>query len=287
MIAVMGAAGNVGGKVADLLLNAGQDVRVFEHGRPLDALRERGAELVKGDAVEVEDLRSLFGGAEAALVLLPENLADPEFAATRSRMCRALGQALSERPVGHVLALSAVVVDREDVAGPPAGLRELEQRLFELAGTNVLVLRSGFYMDYLLANLPLVEEQGINGSVIRADLELPMIATQDVAREAADRLLGRDFTGHGVKMLLGPEDVSMREATRQLGSLLGRPELRYVEIAPAQLKVALLGAGMSDEAASLLVDMQVALNEGGWFDGIRGTGETTTATSLEEYLAFA
>ena len=40
-----------------------------------------------------------------------------------------------------------------------------------------------------------------------------MIATADVAREAAERLARRDFTGHTAKLLLGPEDVSMREAT--------------------------------------------------------------------------
>ena len=42
MIAVMGAAGNVGSKVADLLLRQGQPVRVLEHRRKLDRLGERG-----------------------------------------------------------------------------------------------------------------------------------------------------------------------------------------------------------------------------------------------------
>jgi hypothetical protein len=41
---------------------------------------------------------------------------------------------------------------------------------------------------------------------------------------------------------------------------------------------------MSEEAASLIVDMQLALNEGRPFDGVRRTAESTTSTRLEEYL---
>ena len=287
MIAVMGAAGHVGGKVADLILRENQKVRVFEHDRKLEGLRGRGAEVVRGDAVEVGDLCALFEGADAALVLLPENMADPGFVATRSRIARTLAQALRREQVGHVVALSAVGVDREDVAGPPAGLREYEQRLFGLEEANVLLLRSAFYMDYLLANLPLIRSQKINGSAIRGDMRYPMIATRDVAHEATERLVRRDFTGHRVKVLLGPEDVSMREATHAIGSLLGMPDLPYVEFPPDDMRNALLAAGMSEEAASLLVAMQLAINEGRQFDGVRRTHETTTSTRIEDFLQAA
>jgi uncharacterized protein YbjT (DUF2867 family) len=284
MIAVMGAAGNVGSKVTDLLLRQNEEVRVFEHKRKLEEFRERGAEVVRGDTINFEDLKSLFKDTVAAQVLLPENLADPEFVANRSKMSRAIADALRNTQVSHVVALSTVGADRADAVGPPAGLHEFEERLFELEDANVLILRSAFYMDNLLTNLPLIKSQKINGSAIRGDLRFPMIATQDVAREAAERLMRRDFTGHQIKTLLGPEDVGMREATGVLGSLLGLPELPYVEFPPDNLKDALMGAGMSEEAASQLVDMQLALNEGHPFDEVQRTAEASTPTRLEEYL---
>ena len=46
MIGVMGAAGNVGRKVADRLLQAGEEVRVLRHTRELTDLRERRAEVM-------------------------------------------------------------------------------------------------------------------------------------------------------------------------------------------------------------------------------------------------
>ncbi len=284
MIAVMGAAGRVGSQVADLLLREGASIRVLEHRRPLATLRQRGAEVMIGTALDDEALLALFTGASAALVLLPEDLADPQFVANRSRMSRAIASALREARVPYVVALSSVGADRADTAGPPAGLWEFERHLFGLDETNALALRSAFYMDNLLANLPLIQMQRINGSAVRGDLRFPMVATRDVAQEAAGRLIRRDFAGHQVKLLLGPEDVSMEEATSLIGSLLGLPDLPYIQFPPARVKDALRAAGMSDEVASLLVGMQLALNQGRPFTGIHRTVESTTPTRLVEFL---
>jgi uncharacterized protein YbjT (DUF2867 family) len=225
MIAVMGAAGNVGGKVADRLLREERQVRVLEHHRKLDGLAARGATVVGGDAVDHGDLRKLFDGAGTALVLLPEDLADPDFTANRSRMSAAIADALAGSDVRHVVVLSTVGAGLADAFGPPAGLRELEQRLSRLEEIDVLVLRSGFYMENLLAALPMVQSQNLNGSAIDPDLPIPMIASRDVAAEAAARLLHRDVAGRQVKLLLGPEDVTMATATRAIGDRLGLPGL--------------------------------------------------------------
>src|ERR671931_1748673 len=142
MIAVMGAAGNVGSKVADMLLRRGEDVRVLQHLRGLEELGGRGAEVVTDDATSAEDLRALFDGAEAALVLVPDIVADPRFVANRPRMAHAIAGALREARVGHVVALSVVGADRDDLVGPPAGLPEFERLVSGPDRSSVLVLRS-------------------------------------------------------------------------------------------------------------------------------------------------
>jgi len=283
----MGAAGNVGGAVARLLLDAGQEVRILEHTRDLTQLRARGADIVKGDAMKVEDLRSLFAEASAALVLLPDNVTDPSFIENRVTMSRAISDALRAEGVNHVVALSAVGAARADAPGPPGGLHLFEQDLHDLDAANVMLLRSAFYMDYLLAALPMIQEQQVNGSATKADARFPMVATVDVAREAADRLIKRDFTGHEVRLLLGPEDVTMSEATQAIGERLGMPDLPYVEFPPDGVKGALIGAGMSDQAAGLIVDMQIALSEGLYFEGVQRSAGSTTPTRLDDFLSKA
>ena len=284
MIAVMGAAGNVGGKVAGRLLEAGQPVRVLEHRRSLAELGQQGAEVVTGDLTDPGSLGVLLKGAEAALVLLPDVVTDPEFTATRSRMSRTIVDALAGSGVGHVVALSTVAAGDAGARGPAAGLRELERGLSGLPDRSVLVLRSPFYMENLLAGIPLIQAQGVNGSAIDGELELPMIATGDVAAEAAARLAGRDFSGQGAKLLVGPEDVSLRDATSALGRRLGLPDLAYVQFPPDGVRAALRGAGMSEEGAAQMVELQLALNRSGPFSAVRAAADAVAPTRLAAFL---
>jgi uncharacterized protein YbjT (DUF2867 family) len=240
--------------------------------------------VVGGDPVDPGDLRQLFDGAGAALVLFPEDLADPDFTANRSRMSAAIADALAGSDVRHVVVLSTVGAGLADAFGPPAGLRELEQRLSRLEEIDVLVLRSGFYMENLLAAVPMVQSQNLNGSAIDPDLPIPMIASRDVAAEAAAGLLHRDVAGRQVKLLLGPEDVTMAAATRAIGDRLGLPGLPYVQFPPEGVRAALAGAGLSEEAAALMVDMQLAMNRGWPFASVRRTAEAATPTTLETFL---
>lgn len=51
------------------------------------------------------------------------------------------------------------------------------------------------------------------------------------------------------------------------------------------LRAALQGIGMSDEVASLLVELQIAINENRLIDEVQRTSESTTPTGLEEFLS--
>ncbi len=286
MIAVMGAAGNVGGRVASLLLDAGEPVRVLEHRRSLAELRERGADVVAGDALDADALMTLFDGADAALVLLPEDVTDADFVEHRRAMSRAIRDALARAGVPTVVVLSTVGADRDDIPGPPRGLYDFERDLGEL-DANVLALRSATYMDYLLAAVPMIRAQGVNGGAIAPDVPIPMVATRDVAEEAAERLRKQDVEGHGVAVLLGPEDVTMAGATRAIGARLGMPDLPYIQFPPDDVRAALQGSGMSEQVAGLLVDLQLGLNDGRFFEGLERTSESTMRTRFEDFLRIA
>jgi uncharacterized protein YbjT (DUF2867 family) len=288
MIAVMGASGPVGSKVADLLLSEKQDVRVFgRSGERLEPFGRRGAEVVVGDAINVDDLLALFKDAASALVVLSGDVADPHYVSSRSQMSQAITQALRQENVSHVVMASSIGADRDRGVGMVAGLHELEGLLFALEGANVLSLRAAWHMENLLASLPMIEQQKINGSAIKGDHRFPMVAAVDIAERAAGHLLHRDFTGHTIETILGPEDRSMNEATLALGAALGMPELPYVEFPPEGVKAALQGTGISEEVASLIAELQIAINENRVMDEVERTSESTTPTRLEELLKSA
>jgi uncharacterized protein YbjT (DUF2867 family) len=285
MIAVMGASGNVGSRVTDLLLQEGQAVRVFgRSAERLERFGREGAEVVVGDALSLDDLLVLFKGATSALVVLPDNVTDPSYVSNRSAMSRAITQAVREQGVSHVVLASSLGADRARGVGQVAGLHQLEELLFGIEGGDVLSLRAAWHMENLLAAVPMVQEQRVNASAIRGDLRFPMIATVDIAERAATRLLRRDFSGRTIETVLGPEDLSMEEATRALGKALEIPDLPYVQFPPEGVMMALQGIGMSEEFASLLVESQVAINEGRILEGVERTPDSTTPTRLEEFL---
>lgn len=285
MIAVMGASGHVGSKVSDRLLREGERIRAFgRSARRLEPLKHRGAEVVVGDAINLDDLEMLFKDVVSALVVLPDNVADPRYVANRSEMSRAITGALRDQRIGYVVLASSVGAHLERDVGQVGGLHELEELLFGLEHANVLSLRAAWHMENLLAAIPMAQKQRINGSAIKGDLRFPMIATVDIAERAATHLLRRDFSGHTVEMILGPEDVSMEQATRALGAALGIPDLRYVQFPPEGVRTALQGVGMSEEFASLLVESQIALNEGRVLEGVERTRDSTTPTRLQEFL---
>ncbi len=84
-------------------------------------------------------------------------------------------------------------------------------------------------MEYLLMNIPMIKNNNMAGSAIRGDLKFAMIATRDIAAFAAEQLLKRDFTDKSVRDLLGQRDVSMEEAIAVIGSMIGKPGLKYVQ----------------------------------------------------------
>jgi hypothetical protein len=65
--------------------------------------------------------------------------------------------------VGHVVFASSVGADHDRGVGQVTGLHQLEQLPFGLEA-NVLSLRAAWHMENLLAAVPMVRQQGVNGS---------------------------------------------------------------------------------------------------------------------------
>ena len=87
-----------------------------------------------------------------------------------------------------------------------------------------------------------------------------MVATRDLAEAAANALQKRQWSGVVVRELLGPRDISYREATRLLGEKIGQPKLNYVQLPDDEMIKGLMNAGLSESFSSLYVEMTRAIN---------------------------
>ncbi|MGE5285421.1 MAG: nucleoside-diphosphate sugar epimerase, partial [Actinomycetota bacterium] len=207
----------------------------------------------------------------------------------QDRLGAALVAALSSARVPRVVALSSVGAHLDEGTGPILGLHDLETRLGMLKDAEVVSLRPAYFMENLLWSAPLIRNQGINGSPIRADVPLPMVATEDIAAVAARLFIDGIFHGHSVRYLLGPRDLTMTEATRILGEAIGKPDLRYVQFSEDDARRALADAGMSASVIEAMLEMQRGFNAGSIRPTRARSAENTTPTTLEVFskTAFA
>jgi uncharacterized protein YbjT (DUF2867 family) len=283
VIAVMGATGNTGRKIAEALLQAGQTVRALGRSQTrLADLERAGAEVRTGDVTDAVFLAEAFRGATAVYTLLPTDQRSPDYAARQRQEGEAIVAAVRESGVRYVVALSSLGADlAAGTTGVLVGLHEQEARLARVEGINVPLLRPVSFFENFYGQLGLIKQQGIMADSVAADLAVPMIAARDIADVAARALLARAWQGVAVRELLGQRDLTHREVARILGERIGKPDLEYVQLPYDEMAESLVQAGMSPSFASLYVEMTRAFNEGTVGPGTPRSSENTTPTPFE------
>ena len=215
--------------------------------------------------------------------MIPPKYDAPDIVEYQNGIGEAIVAALENARVPRVVTLSSIGAHLFEGTGPVRGLHDLEKKLDRLGNAEVVNLRAAYFMENHLWNVPVIRERGVNGSPIRPDAPIPMVATKDIADEAARLLLAKTLSGHSVRYLLGPRDLTMTEATRILGRAIGMPDLRYIQFPEEEARKAMSGMGMSDSAVEALLEMYRGFNAG----RIRPTQErnpsNTTPTTLEEF----
>jgi len=283
----MSATGNIGSKLASILLDKGEKVRVV--GRSSERLRplvDQGAEAAVGDVSDSVFLTNTFKGAEAVFALIPPNYTAIDFRAEYNAVGANIVKAIQESGVTHVLFLSSVGADLPEKTGVIKGLRDVEQRLNKLDGVNILHLRPTYFMENLLANIGMIKNMGMNGGDIEGDVKFAMIATKDIALVAADHLIKKEFSGKAAHELLGERDVSMNEVTTIFGEKIGKPDLRYVQFSVEDAKKGMMDFGMSADVSDQMIELGQAISDGLIAGNQRRTAENTTGTSIEEFADF-
>jgi uncharacterized protein YbjT (DUF2867 family) len=284
MITIMGASGHTGHTAADTLLRDGQRVRVI--ARAKDRIRDlvdHGAEAAIGDASDAAFLAGAFRGSEAVYALIPPDLGAQDYPARQDELGEAITKAVRDSGVRHVVFLSSIGAEQPAGTGPIAGLHRQEKRFEKISGLNVLFLRAGYFFENHLVALGLIKHQGVNGSAIAPDVAFPMVATRDIGTVAATALKTRDFRGAGARELLGPRDLTMKEATALIGAAIGRPDLAYMQFPYDAALEGMVGMGLTRSMASLYVEMSRGINEGRVRNLAPRDARSATSTRFEDF----
>jgi NAD(P)H dehydrogenase (quinone) len=221
MFAITGITGQVGGEVARNLLAAHQTVRavVRDVGKG-KAWATRGCHLVNADINDSAALTAAFKGVDGVFVLVPPNFdPSPDFREART-VAATLSSTLDSARPGKVIYLSTI--------GAQATRSNLltqhtiiEQALGKLS-LPITFLRPGWFMENSSWDVAPAKNGLIQSFLQPLDKPVPMVATADIGRLAAE-LLQETWSGQRVVELEGPHRVTPKEIAASFASLLGSP----------------------------------------------------------------
>jgi uncharacterized protein YbjT (DUF2867 family) len=285
--AVMGATGHIGHTVAEELLKRGHIVRSI--GRNIEKLHQ--LELKKSHLVisEFDDLQLLteaFKDTYAVFSFLPPSLQEKNYTAYQDRISETIAKAIADSGVQRVVNLSSIGAELPKGTGIITCLHRQEQRLNQIKNLTTLIhLRPTYFMENLTHFIPSILNQKIIESALEGNLPIPMIATRDIGWRAAELMDSTADHSDNIFDMEGPKNVTMNQVAELLSTYLEMPTLRYKMASNADVKKAILAAGMmSNEAVDLYIEMNQAFNSG----LIKPTTEITQdhkgGTRVEEFL---
>jgi uncharacterized protein YbjT (DUF2867 family) len=248
LILITGAGGNVGKEVLKQAVLAGADIRAaYQSVAKADV--PSGVAVAEVDFKKPETLAAALKGIERVFLVGPptEELAELE---------REAMNVIRQSAAKQVVKLSAM-------GGRGANFPRLHaesEDYIRASGVPFTFLRPNCFMqNAVVYNGETIKTQGVfYGS--EGDGKVSQVDIRDVAAVAV-RALTKD--GHDGKTytLTGPEALTSTEAASLLSKAVGR-EIRFVNLPAAELRKALLAAGMTEWHADAVLDLQRFYGEG-------------------------
>jgi NAD(P)H dehydrogenase (quinone) len=216
-ILITAAAGETGGYTTDLLLNEGFAVRAFVRtaDERSEKLKARGAEIVVGDLLELDDVRSALKDVNAAFFVYPirPGLID----ATAY-----FAQAAKDAGLDGVVNMSQISA-RYEAKSHAARDHWIAERVFDWSGVPVTHIRPTFFAQWLIYphSRKHILERGVISQPLGNGRHAP-IAAEDQARLIAAILADPAAHTGQVYRLFGPIEMDQAGIAKAVGDALGR-----------------------------------------------------------------
>ena len=259
-ILVTGAGGKTASYVVEQLIEEGFPVRALV--RRLDERSDRltslGAEVVVGDFLDIESLRSAMAGIKRAYFCYPP--ADRLLEATTNFAIVA-----KEVDLEALVNMSQFEV-RDAHQSHLANQHWLGERVLEWSGLNVTHIRPTFFAEMsLILNAKTITSEG-KMYLPYGDGKHAPVSAEDIARVVVGVLTNPGPHTGEIYKVTGPEDLSIAEIAEIFNTALGKP-VEYVDIPLEVWQKALADLGLSPFLIQHLGHMAVD-HKNGFFAGV-------------------
>ncbi len=223
-----GAQGSTGRRIAALLLEKGVPVRAFVHKLDArsDVLRELGAEVVQGDLLDRDSVRSSLKGIKRAYFTY--SVADGLLEAT-TIFAMAAHEAETELVVNNSQLQSAH--EAPSFRNMQHGLAD---HIFDWAEVGAVHLHAPPYYENVraLVTRSVVEQSAVFLPWGDGSATIPLVGAEDVSRVAAKLLADSEIPSGSAYDLIAATPT-VKEIVDTLSAVLQRP-IRYVDITDEQ-----------------------------------------------------
>lgn len=266
-IVVTGSLGHISKPLTHLLVQKKHAVTVIsssaERQTEIEAI---GAKAAIGTMQDLDFLTETFRGAD--IVYCMESLGHGFFFDQNLNIIDAVTQignnyklAIQASGVKNVIHLSSIGAHTDTGVGMLKFHYNVEQALRQLpADVSVKFMRPvGFYYN-MFAFIPSIKSQGLIVQNYGGDEKEPWVSPLDIAAVIAEEV---DLPFEGLKVrYIASEELSPNEVAKILGEAIGKPDLQWLEIPDEQMKDGMIKAGMSQQAASGIVEMNAGRRSG-------------------------
>ncbi len=246
---ITGATGDVGSKVAELLVRRGERPRVFVRDAP--KARSRFGDRVDvfvGDLASPESLRTALEGIDELFLVNsgPQIPARDQTAATAAKTAG----------LKHLVKLSSIDVQHGLAIG---AWHERGEAAIRACGVPFTFVQPAGFMSNLLAWAPSIRAEG----VVRASTgggRRAFIHSDDIAAVAVAALTSRAYDGESLP-ITGPEALSFAEVTSKIGAAIGK-SLTFEPISDDEARQRYSRISSSAEETEAHVALWRAIREG-------------------------
>lgn len=260
MFAITGITGQVGGAVARALIDNGQRVRaVLRDAEKGAAWARKGCEVAVADLDDVAALKKAFAGVEGVFFLLPPVFdPSPDFGEAR-RVIAAVREALDAVRPAKVVSLSTI--GAQAVQPNLLQQHQLQEKSLGTLPLPITFLRAAWFMENAAWDVVPARTTGVISSFLYPlDKPVPMVATEDIGRVAAE-LLQETWQGRRVVELEGAR-LSPNDVAAAFTRVLGR-DVRMDAVPRATWEALFKSQGMKNPVPR--AQMLDGFNEG-WID---------------------
>lgn len=261
---ITGSLGHISKPIVQKLVAAGHRVTVVtstaDRANDIEAL---GAVAAVGSVQDAAFIKKTFAGAHAAYLMIPPNWTlTGGWLEYQQQVTQIYLDAIRAAQVKHVVLLSSVGAHLRQGAGPVDGLGYAEERLAEVPGLHVKIVRPSYFYYNLFSMIPLIKNMNIMGANFGGTEEkLVLTDPSDIAEVVSHHLLMLDFTGYSIEYI-GSDERHPQEIANVLSESIGKPGIPWVPFTDEQSLAGMRQAGLPETIAQGYTQLGAALRNG-------------------------